>query len=284
MVFAAALIGLMAGCNHSPEAGDQQAKAVDPVMKQSGAADPAANAASASAARAAQPASNTQEQVARANPEATAPAAGPKSELDLVIDKFVDTGVDGVVDTTTDKNGAITKVVVVGAAPISTVLGAADGLLTARKEARLRAAGKFRQFLQEKVSIEEGTETERVVKLESKAGSDLTESGKKISKNTEKYKTVSEGMVRGLQVLGYKTVSLNKKEKVYVMVCGWDSATSKAASGLAKELDADDGTPSGGTSESNEERRKLHDDQKVTPAGKKFFDKKQPGQPPPDDR
>ena len=37
---------------------------------------------------------------------------------------------------------------------------------TARNEARLRAVGKFRQFLKEKVSIVETTKTERILKLE----------------------------------------------------------------------------------------------------------------------
>jgi hypothetical protein len=267
------LVCLLVGCNDSAGKNNERAKAVEPVIKTAPAADQAAKPATESAAAA--PAG----QVASATPASSAaeaqPAATPKSPLDEIIDKYVESGIDGVVDVTTDKNGVITKVVVVGTAPISTVLGAADGLLTARKEARLRAAGKFRQFLKEKVSIEEKTETERVVKLESKGGGDLAESGQKISKNTEKYSTVSEGMVRGLQVLGYKTVSLNKSEKVYVMVCGWDADTSKAVTGLEKQLDSDEA--SGGAaagSGSAEDRRQLPDQSKVSPGASKFFQKK----------
>jgi hypothetical protein len=182
----------------------------------------------------------------------------------------------GAATRTAAYSGAkVSKVVIVSAVPITTVLGAADGLMTARREARLRAAGKFRQFLKEKVNIEEKSESERIVKLESEKGSDLTESGKKISKFSDKYQTVSEGMVKGLQTLGYKTVSLNPKEKVYVMVCGWDAATSKAVDNLANELDKDmdkKDSQSKGT-ESPEERRKLDDQHAVTPAGSKFFDK-----------
>jgi hypothetical protein len=86
-------------------------------------------------------------------------------------------------------------------------------------------------------------------------------------------------MVKGLQTLGYKTVSLNPKEKIYVMVCGWDAATSKAVDNLANELDKDmdkKDSKKDGQSKSTEspaERRKLDDQHAVTPAGSKFFDK-----------
>jgi hypothetical protein len=208
------------------------------------------------------------------------PMSPEEAKLNKIIDQYVDSGIDGVVETDTDKNGVINRVVIVGAAKIDTILGAADGLVTARREARLRAAGKFRQFLEEKVSIEEKTETERVVKLEGKGGGDLSESAKKISKNTEKYKTVSEGMVRGLQTLGYKTVSLNAKERMYVVVMGWDTETSNAAKNLANELDKDS---KGGNDKDKEdagklgdekERRKLDDQNGVAPGAKKFFDKR----------
>ncbi len=203
---------------------------------------------------------------------ASAKEAHPKSKLDKIVDDYVNSGVDGVVDVRTGKDGRITKVVILGAARISTVLGAADGLQTARNEARLRAAGKFRQFVQEKVSMVETAKSERIVTLEGKENS-LTETGKKISKNTEEYKTSSEGMVRALQVLGYRMVSLNKKEKMYVMVVGWDHKTSDLAKKLAGGLDRDgagddakDGKDSAG------EKRKLKDQNGVTPAAKRFLE------------
>ena len=167
----------------------------------------------------------------------------------------------------------ISKMVVVGAARISTVLGAADGLQTARNEARLRAVGKFRQFLEEKVSVTETSETERTLKLEGD-GNDLAESGKKISKNTEKYKTFSEGMVRGMQVLGYKTVKLNEKERMYVMVMGWSKDLADKTRAVAGELDR--GTtraaPAAVPAADADERRKLQDASGALPAAKGFFD------------
>jgi hypothetical protein len=213
-------------------------------------------------------------EVAKAPSEDTSspqkPAAA-KSKLDKIIDEYANTGVDGVVDVRTGKDGRITKVVIVGAARISTILGAADGLQTARSEARLRAAGKFRQFLKEKASIVETVKSERIVTLEGKEDS-LTESGKKISKNTEEYKTSSEGIVRGLQILGYRTVSLNKKEKMYVMVTGWDHKTSEAAKKLAGELDEGDAAEEGNSKEATAEKRKLKDQSGTTRAAKRFLE------------
>ena len=267
------VVCFLAGCSKSDVGPDARAKVQDPVMKTAGdqgspaPADPGTRPAAYTAAKV--------PLTAQASADGAKSDPAPTSPADAFINKYIDSGVDGVVDIRTDKNGAINRVVVVSAVPLSTVLGAADGLLTARREARLRAAGKFRQFLKEKVSIEEKSETERIVKLESEKSSDLTESGKKISKFSDKYQTVSEGMVNGLQTLGFKTVSLNPKEKVYVLVCGWDAETSKAAGDLGKALDKDLGATAGKGSDSPGERRDLKDQQGVSPAAKKFFEKPQ---------
>jgi len=194
--------------------------------------------------------------------------------IDKIVSDYADSGVDGVVDLVKNPQGEITKIVVVGAAKITTVLGAADGLQTARNEARLRAVGKFRQFLEEKVSVTETTETERTIKLQGD-GADLAESGKKISKNTEKYKTFSEGMVRGMQLLGYKTVKLNEKERMYVVVLGWSKDLAAKTRSLADDLDRPRtaGTKPGAVAGADaDERRKLEDKGGVLPAAKGFFD------------
>jgi hypothetical protein len=219
-----------------------------------------------------------------AAPAAAQPAAAPAVEsaplgtshptLDKIIADYADSGVDGVVDVVKNKDGEIVKMVVVGAAKISTVLGAADGLQNARNEARLRAVGKFRQFLEEKVSITETTETERVLKLEGD-GSTISESGKKISKNTEKYKTFSEGMVRGMQVLGFKTVSLNDKERMFVIVMGWSKDLAAKTRALANDLDrprTPGGQPAAVGGADADERRRLDEQSGVLPGAKGFFD------------
>jgi|688.fasta_scaffold141317_2 hypothetical protein len=198
------------------------------------------------------------------------------ASVDDIIAQYADSGVDGVVDIVKNPDGEITKMVVVGAARISTVLGAADGLQTARNEARLRAVGKFRQFLEEKVTVTETSETERTIKLEGD-GANLTESGKKISKNTEKYKTFSEGMVRGMQTLGFKTVSLNQKERMHVVVMGWSKELANQTRALANELDKPrtGGTqPAAVPAADAEERRRLEDRARTLPGARGFFDNK----------
>jgi hypothetical protein len=268
------ILCLLVGCNKVNNSGDDRAKVADPVLKSTSGESPGGGTTRTAAYSGAKDPPSAQPGAGASTVSSPAPST-PASPIEAIINKYVDSGVDGVVDVKTDKSGAVTQVVIVSAVPITTVLGAADGLMTARREARLRAAGKFRQFLKEKVNIEEKSESERVVKLESEKGSDLTESGKKISKFSDKYQTVSEGMVKGLQTLGYKTVSLNPKERVYVMVCGWDAVTSKAVDNLANELDKDMDKKDGKSksTESPVERRKLEDQHAVTPAGSKFFDK-----------
>jgi|GEM_PF-1769177 len=204
----------------------------------------------------------------------SAPLGASHPTLDKIIADYADSGIDGVVDIVKNKDGEIVKMVVVGAAKISTVLGAADGLQTARNEARLRAVGKFRQFLEEKVSVTETTETERVIKLEGD-GSTISESGKKISKNTEKYKTFSEGMVRGMQVLGFKTVSLNDKERMFVIVMGWSKELAAKTRALADDLDRPrtPGTqPAAVSGADADERRRLGEQSGTLPGAKSFFD------------
>ena len=215
--------------------------------------------------------------------QSTAPAAVESAEIgdthptiEKIVADYADSGIDGVVDVVKNKQGEITKMVVVGAARISTVLGAADGLQTARNEARLRAVGKFRQFLEEKVSVTETSETERTIKLQGD-GTDLAESGKKISKNTEKYKTFSEGMVRGMQMLGYKTVKLNESEKMYVVVMGWSRDLAAKTRGLANELDKPRTAGAAAAAVPGadaDERRKLGDSSGTLSGAKDFFDDK----------
>lgn len=262
----ATLAALLAGCNNKSDKSSSDAVEVDPVVHQE--KDDSSRPRSGRNSTA----DNGGTGIARADEDGTAPRRpAAHSRVQKIIDKYVETGVDGVVDVMVGKDGRINKVIVVGAEPIRTTLGAADGLLTARRQARLTAAGKFRQFIKEKVTMSEKTENERIIKLEGK-GDSLKEEGKKIEKFTEKYETISEGMVRGLQTLGYKTVSLNKKEKIYVVVMGWDHKTSELTKKLDKELESDD-TGDDGTPGSAQERRKLKDQSGVAPGAKDFFDK-----------
>jgi hypothetical protein len=182
----------------------------------------------------------------------------------------------GVVDYKTDKRGRLTQVVVVGDARISTVLGATEGLDNARSEARLKAAGKFRQWLTEHVRIYEGTQKETLLVLEGKEGEkdSLQESGKQIKKGTQKFESCAAGTVRGLTLLHREVQSPNKKEKVLVLVMGWDADISDATKHVNKDLEDDTPTSAKGEAEDSlKEKKKIEDSKKTSPAAKKFLDK-----------
>src|SRR5689334_17073012 len=123
------LVCLLVGCGGNPSPAPEKIHVTEPLVKSPPASEPA-SPPPAKLDPAVKPAA---ESVAAASPDPrhASDAAPAKSPIDQVIDKYADSGIDGVVDVVTDKNGVITKVVIVGASPISTVLGAADGLLTA---------------------------------------------------------------------------------------------------------------------------------------------------------
>jgi hypothetical protein len=127
-----------------------------------------------------------------------------------------------------DDRGRIKTCVLVGQARISTALGKAKGLETARTRARLAAAAEFRKWLKEKVTVYEKSESETITLIEGAEGGDkevLKESGKAVEKTTTRYETVAAGLVKGLQVLH---VEVSGDDKLYTVVLGWDAATAKA--------------------------------------------------------
>jgi hypothetical protein len=135
----------------------------------------------------------------------------------------------GVYAVKKDDQGRIKTCVVVGEARISTVLGKAQGLETARTRARLAAAAEFRKWLNEKLTVYEKSESETITLIEGAAGGDkdvLKESGKAVEKTTKRYETVADGLVKGLQVLH---VEVSGDDKTYTVVLGWDAETAKAA-------------------------------------------------------
>jgi hypothetical protein len=135
----------------------------------------------------------------------------------------------GVYAVKKDDQGRIKTCVVVGEARISTVLGKAQGLETARTRARLAAAAEFRKWLNEKGTVYEKCEAETITLIEGTAGGDkdvLKKSGKAVEKTTTRYETVAEGLVKGLQVLH---VEVSGDDKTYTVVLGWDAETAKAA-------------------------------------------------------
>ena len=78
-----------------------------------------------------------------------------------------------------------------------------------------------------------------------------------------------------MQVLGFKTVSLNDKEKMYVTVMGWSKDLADKTRALANELDKPrqaGAQPAAVSGADAAERRKLEDKGGVLPGAKGFFD------------
>lgn len=173
-----------------------------------------------------------------------APAAGEVPKFDP-IEALVKLG-PGVQKIKKAPNGAITSLVVVGQSKISTVLGKARGLETARRNAELSARGAFTKWLKTDSSIIELSEQEGVILAEND-GSGLTETGKAIDKSSAKMESVSSGLTRGLQLLH---ADQDPETEMFTVIFGWKADTAKGTKAVAA-LQADDAggeKPAGGAS------------------------------------
>lgn len=157
------------------------------------------------------------------------------TDVEKALSKIAQIG-PGVHGIKKDHKGRITSCMVVGQARISTVLGKTKGLQTARQQARLAASAEFVKWLKEKVSVHSKSEEETILYLEGSKDNDeeaLKESGKAVEKNSEKMESISEGLVRGLQMLH---VEVNSDEKTYTIVMGWSAETAKATKKVSEDL------------------------------------------------
>jgi len=155
------------------------------------------------------------------------------ADVEKALSKIAQLGED-VYKVKTDKQGRITSCIVVGQSRISTVLGRAKGLQDAQTKARLRASAVFVKWLKENVSVHVDGDGETINFLEGSKDNDaqaLKEAGKAIEKTSEKFKSVSSGMVRGLQRLH---VEISEKNETYTIVMGWSADTSRAIEKIEK--------------------------------------------------
>jgi hypothetical protein len=139
-----------------------------------------------------------------------------------------------------DQKGRIVSCVVVGQARISTALGKAKGIELARDKANLAASAEFVKWLKEEVKVYQTADEEAVIILEGSEGGEgdtLVESGKAIEKTSTRMESVSQGLVRGLQIL-HKEV--DGDGKTYTVVKGWKADTADGVKKIAASLSADD--------------------------------------------
>jgi hypothetical protein len=187
--------------------------------------------------------------------------------------KIADLG-KGVHKIKKDDKGNIISCVIVGEAEISTVLGKTRGIQTARTKARLSCAAEFRKFLKEKVRVYEGTSSEEIIlregKEDGKEDGGVKEAGKAVDKTTTKYETIASGLVRGLRVLH---VEVKADDKNYILVMGWDAATSAATKKVAEDLkDGKPGKTDKGGTPGKKVDKKLENKKATSEDAKKFID------------
>ena len=164
---------------------------------------------------------------------ATVSADDPKAgSVEEQMDNLVKQG-PGVHNIKKDSKGRVQSLVVVGQARISTVLGAAKGKEMARKKAEQSAKAQFVKWVGDSVEVHENQDNEATLFVQGDQGNDkeaLSEAGKAVEKSSDTYKSVSEGLVRGLQLLHS---DLNAEDKEYTVVYGWSFGNAKAAKHVA---------------------------------------------------
>jgi hypothetical protein len=190
----------------------------------------------------------------------------------------------GVHSIQKDKKGRITSCIVVGQSRISTALGKAKGLEVARKRADLNASAEFVKWLKQDVTIIENTDDETVILLEGAEGDNqdaAKESGKAVEKTGTRITTISQGLVRGLQVLHVKTEG---EDKTLTVLKGWKAATSEAVKKVASDSkneeseSADSGTSKSGAKKKKPkaEDKEISDSEATSPDASDYLPKKKP--------
>lgn len=150
-----------------------------------------------------------------------ADAEAPADTVAMLVDDYVDTGIDGVVDLTSDEDGQIQKIVVVSAIPLGAGLGENEDYTRTRRQAVLRAANLFRAFLKDRVDIHESEAREHTLVLENQ--DDPKDDKTRVAKDSKRYEPAADDVVRGLRVLGFRTPTLNGGESEFVLVCEWNT-------------------------------------------------------------
>jgi hypothetical protein len=167
-----------------------------------------------------------------------APAANPKAYAPDPMEKLVALG-PGVHKVKKNDDGAVTALVTIGQARISTALGKAKGLERARRTAALNADTEFSKWLKAKVSVSESEDSEDIILLENDGGKEPKETGKAVEKTSRKMELYSEGLLRGLQVIH---VDQDPESETLTVIKGWKADTAAGTKKVAG-LMGDDGEP-----------------------------------------
>ncbi len=182
----------------------------------------------------------------------------------------------GIHNVKKDSKGRVQSLIVVGQARISTVLGAGKGKEIARKKAEQSAKAAFVKWLGDSVEIRESQDNETTLFLQGEEGNDkeaLSEAGKAVEKSGDTYRSVANGLIRGLTVLH---ADLNAEDKECTVVYGWSLANAKSAKHTATHDSGIDEKPAApeppATSGNNiSDKKKLRSQKSTSPEAEEFL-------------
>jgi hypothetical protein len=144
--------------------------------------------------------------------DAAAPAPTPEDS----IKQLADLG-PGVHKVKKDEGGHLQSCVIVGQSRISTVLGPAKGLETARKRARMNAQAEFVRWMKTAVAAVQLMSDSSMVVLKGD-GNTVSENGKAVEMTSDNVSTLSEGVLRGMTIIG---AHQDGKAETMTIVYGW---------------------------------------------------------------
>lgn len=183
--------------------------------------------------------------------DAAAPAPAPTD----AIKQLADLG-PGVHKIKRDDAGRLQSCVIVGQSRISTILGTAKGLEVAKKRARMNAQAEFIRWMKTAVAAVQLMSDSSMVVLKGNDKS-LSESGKAVELTSDNVSTLSEGVLRGMTIIG---VHQDGKSETMTVVYGW---TPKNAA-LAEEAKDVNRQPGDSTTESGRPAQRGPVDNKTT--------------------
>ena len=202
--------------------------------------------------------------------------AEPKvSSVAEQMDNYVKEG-PGIHNIKKDDKGRVQSLILVGQSRISTVLGATKGKEVARKRAEQSAKATFVKWLGEAVVVCENSENETTMFMQGEESNDknaMSEAGKAVEKNSDTYKSVAAGLVRGLTLLH---ADLNAEDKEYTIVYGWSLANAKSAKHTATHDPGIDEKspvpePPAPSSKDTSNQKKLHSQKTTSPEAEEFL-------------
>lgn len=172
------------------------------------------------------------QETATAVASAPAPAAAatdPSAKPEDTVQSLAGLG-KGVHKVKKTDDGHFRSCVVVGQARISTALGAAKGMMTAQRNAKLDAESAFVMWLKSNTkSVEQsGDKTEFVLKGDETGSS---ESASSTETSSSLVQTTAEGAIRGLSLIG-KDVS----GEILTLVYGWKPDYAEITREVAAEM------------------------------------------------